>query len=126
MDTKLGWPIWIGVVARDLAAQRRFWGDLLGLEVDHEGEDYASFRLPDGRWFELVERSEDPEYDAVRFQVAFEVEDIVRAAAELEERGIEGVAGPYLDHAEPWAYFRDPEGNAFAIKQRARPSEPPR
>jgi len=117
MDATLGWPIWIGVVVDDLEVQRRFWGDLLGLSEDHAGDDYVSFRTHDGRWFELVERSEDAEYDAVRFQVAFEVEDIERAAAELAERGVERVAGPYLDHDEPWAYFRDPEDNVFAIWQ---------
>jgi catechol 2,3-dioxygenase-like lactoylglutathione lyase family enzyme len=123
METTLGWPIWIGVVVEDLDAQRRFWGDLLGLPEDHSGDDYVSFRTPEGRWFELVERSDDPEYDAVRFQVAFEVEDIERTSAELVARGVEHVAGPYLDHGEPWAYFRDPEGTVFSIKQRARPPE---
>jgi catechol 2,3-dioxygenase-like lactoylglutathione lyase family enzyme len=28
----LGWPTWIGVVVEDLERQRRFWGELLGLQ----------------------------------------------------------------------------------------------
>ena len=126
METRLGWPIWIGVVVDDLEGQRRFWGDLLGLPEDHSGEDFVSFRTGDGRWFELIERSEDPEYDAPRFQVAFEVDDIRRTAAELAARGVEVVTEPYLEHDEPWGYFRDPEGRVFAIKQRARHPEPSR
>jgi catechol 2,3-dioxygenase-like lactoylglutathione lyase family enzyme len=116
--TATGWPIWIGVVVDDLETQRRLWTDLLGLPEDHAGEDYVSFRTPDGRWFELVVRSDDPEYDAPRFQVAFEVQDIEAAAAELDGRGLERISGPFLDHEEPWAYFREPEGKIFAIKQR--------
>jgi predicted enzyme related to lactoylglutathione lyase len=126
METTLGWPIWIGVIVDDLGAAKRFWGELLGLAVDHEDHDYVSFTAPDGRWFELVRRSTDPEYDDVRFQVAFEVEDIERAVADLDARGIERIAGPFLEHTEPWAYFRDPEGNVFAIKTRTRGSQPPR
>ena len=118
METTLGWPIWIGVVVDDLEAAKRFWGDLLGMTIDHEGKDYASFLMPDGRWFEFVERSDDPEYDSIRFQVAFEVEDIEASVAALEARSIQAIAGPFLDHEEPWAYFRDREGNVFAIKQR--------
>ena len=124
MGTTLGWPFWIGVVVEDLDAAKRLWGGLLGHPVDHEGDDYASFALPEGRWFELVERSNDPEYDTVRFQVAFEVPDIEHAVAELEGRGLESIAGPFLDHDEPWAYFRDPEGLVFAIKQRASAAAP--
>ena len=123
MDTRLGWPTWIGVVVDDLEAATRFWGDLLGVPVDSEGEGSAMFALPDGRWFELVRRSDEPEYDAVRFQVGFEVDDVERTAAELVARGVEPIADPHLDHQEPWAYFRDPEGNVFEIKQRGRPDE---
>jgi catechol 2,3-dioxygenase-like lactoylglutathione lyase family enzyme len=118
MTQTLGWPFWIGVVVDDLEAQRRPWTDLLGVPEDHAGEDFVSFRMPDGRWFELVQRSDEPEYDAVRFQVGFEIEDIEVAAPKLEARALERIAGPYLDHREPWAYFRDAEGRVFAIKQR--------
>jgi catechol 2,3-dioxygenase-like lactoylglutathione lyase family enzyme len=118
MAPTLGWPFWIGVVVDDLEAQRRLWAGLLGVPEDHAGEDFVSFRMPDGRWFELVQRSDEPEYDAVRFQVGFEVEDIEIAVADLEGRGLERIAGPYLEHPEPWAYFRDPEGHVFEIKQR--------
>jgi predicted enzyme related to lactoylglutathione lyase len=113
----LAWPIWIGVVVNDLERQRRFWGDMLGLPEDHSGDNFVSFKMADGRWFELIERSEDPEYDAIRFQVAFEVDDIesayrrtLTAGGRSHHRGAE---------PEPWAYFRDPEGNVFAIKQRS-------
>jgi predicted enzyme related to lactoylglutathione lyase len=114
----LGWPTWIGVVVDDLETHRRFWSDSLGLEVDHSGEDFVSFRFADGSWFELIQRSDDPEYDQRRFQVGFGVTDIDEAYAELVARGVEPITQVFEDE-EPWAYFRDPEGNVFAIKQLA-------
>jgi predicted enzyme related to lactoylglutathione lyase len=74
--------------------------------------------MEDGRWFELIERSDDPQYDRRRFQVGFQVSDIVRTYAELVARGVAPVTQIFEDE-EPWAYFRDPEGNVFAIKQLA-------
>jgi catechol 2,3-dioxygenase-like lactoylglutathione lyase family enzyme len=117
-DRLLRWPTWIGVVVDDLDGQRRFWADVLGLPEDHSGSDFVSFKTAEGYWFELLQRSNDPEYDRRRFQVGFEVEDIETAYRELIDRGVEAITEIYAGD-EPWAYFRDPEGNVFEIKQRA-------
>jgi len=116
-DASLGWPTWIGVVAEDLDAQRRFWAELLGEPVG-VGRDYVEFDMGEGRTFELVERSKDPEYDRARFQVGFEVDDIRSAHAALIERGVEPITEILGEPESAWAYFRDPEGNVFEIKQR--------
>jgi catechol 2,3-dioxygenase-like lactoylglutathione lyase family enzyme len=112
----LGWPTWVGVVVEDLEAQRRFWVALLG-EPSYIGPDYVQFDMGEGRTFELLERSTDPEYERVRFQVGFEVEDIGSARDELIERGAEPITEISAEAGSPWAYFRDPEGNVFEIKQ---------
>lgn len=115
----LGWPTWIGVVVEDLEGQRRFWGDLLGVHEHHSGPDFVHFTLPAGESFEVIERSTDPQYDRARFQVGFEVDDIEAAREELIRRGVEPISEVFADDTSPWAYFRDPEGNVFEIKQRA-------
>ena len=120
----LGWPTWVGVVVEDLASQRRFWGDLLGVPEHHSGPDFAIFDMGDGRSFEVLERSDEPQYDELRFQVGFEVEDIERAREELIRRGVQPITGIFPDERSPWAYFRDPEGNVFEIKQRISEGEP--
>lgn len=114
----LGWPTWIGVVAEDLERQRRFWGDLLGLPEMGSGSDYVEFDTGQGRSFELIQRSNEPQYDRSRFQVGFAVEDIERAREELIRRGAEPVTEIIRDSDSSWAYFRDPEGNVFEITQR--------
>jgi catechol 2,3-dioxygenase-like lactoylglutathione lyase family enzyme len=116
---RLHWPTWIGVVADDLEAQRRFYGDVLGLSEVAAGDDWLQFDL-DGNVFELVRRSELPQYDRRRCQVGFAVGDIRAARADLVERGVEPISeiegDP--DAGAAWCYFRDPEGNVFELTQR--------
>lgn len=114
----LGWPTWIGVIVEDLERQRSFWGDLLGIPEDHSGPDFVDFELGNGRSFEIIQRSDDPQYDRVRFQVGFEVDDIEAARLELIQRGVESISEIFPDEISPWTYFRDPEGNVFEIRQR--------
>jgi len=114
----LGWPTWIGVVVEDLERQRRFWGDLLGLPEAGSGRGFVHFDLGGGRSFELIERSEDAEYDRPRFQVGFAVDDIEGARDELIARGVEPIAEIVEGDDSSWAYFRDAEGNVFEITQR--------
>jgi catechol 2,3-dioxygenase-like lactoylglutathione lyase family enzyme len=114
----LGWPGWIGVVVDDLEAQGRFWGDLLGVPESARGPDYIQFDLPGGRTFEVLLRSDDPQYDRRRFQVGFVVEDIQAARADLMHRGVDPITEILGDDEAKWAYFRDPEGNVFEITQR--------
>jgi len=114
----LGWPTWVGIVVEDLDAERRFWGELLGEPQHTSGPDFVHFDVGDGRSFELIKRSNEPEYDRVRFQVGFEVDDIRSARIDLIERGVRPVTEILGEPEFAWAYFRDPEGNVFEIKQR--------
>jgi predicted enzyme related to lactoylglutathione lyase len=118
MDILLRWPSWIGVVVGDLESQRRFWGELLGLPEAGSGTDYVEFDLGQGRTFEVLQRSDAPEYDHPRFQVGFEVDDIETARAEMIRRGVEPITEVVRGEGSAWAYFRDPEGNVFEITQR--------
>jgi predicted enzyme related to lactoylglutathione lyase len=63
------------------------------------------------------------QYDGLRFQVGFEVVDIEAAHQTLIARGVEPITEIFPDETSPWAYFRDPEGNVFAIKQRVNTVE---
>lgn len=115
---RLGWPPWIGVVVEDIERQRRFWGEVLSLPESGSGPDYVEFDLGDGRTFELIRRSESPEYDQTRFQVGFEADDIRSARRELIGKGVEPISEIMEGEESSWAYFRDPEGNVFEITQR--------
>jgi len=125
MSPKLEWPCWIGIVCENLTAQRRFYRHVLGFSEGKAGEDWVHFDLGDGNLLELVQRSSDPEYDRRRYQVGYAVEDIESARKELIARGIEPVTD-IRGNGHPggrWAYFRDPEGNIFEIKERVPESK---
>jgi predicted enzyme related to lactoylglutathione lyase len=114
------WPNWLGVVVEDLEGQRAFYGDVLGLVESDAGDDWVQFDMGGPNLFELVRRSDQPQYDDPRFQPGFAVGDIYSARARLIEHGaeaiteIEGSAGS----GGYWCYFRDPEGNVFELSQR--------
>jgi catechol 2,3-dioxygenase-like lactoylglutathione lyase family enzyme len=115
----LGWPCWIGVVADDLALQRRFYRDVLGFTELAEGPDWIQFDLGGSRLLEIVQRSGQPQYDKPRYQVGYAVEDIEAARERLISRGVQPVSELEGDAATGgrWCYFRDAEGNVFELKE---------
>jgi catechol 2,3-dioxygenase-like lactoylglutathione lyase family enzyme len=122
MPLRLEWPCWIGVVVEDLAEQRRFYRDVLGFAELNVGPDWVHFDLGKGNLLELVQRSDDPQYDRTRYQVGYAVSDILSARRELISRDvvpISDVEGT-TDGGGRWCYFRDPEGNVFEIKERPK------
>jgi predicted enzyme related to lactoylglutathione lyase len=69
---------------------------------------------------ELVQRSGEPQYDRVRYQVGYAVADIESARGPLVSRGVRQVTEIEGDAQAGgrWCYFRDAEGNIFEIKER--------
>jgi catechol 2,3-dioxygenase-like lactoylglutathione lyase family enzyme len=108
----------MGVVADDLDAQAAFYRDVLGLHETEAGDGWVEFDL-DGHLFEVIQRSELPQYEARRFQVGFTVADIEAARDALVAAGVEPISGIEGgdDTDNLWCYFRDPEGNVFEITE---------
>lgn len=104
--------------SNDVAALRRFYGDALGLTFEdpyeQDGvEKYAEARVGSG-WFALVtaEWSAFPHADCV----AFEVDDVERATAQLRERGLKVEEIHETPVCKIGAFF-DPEGNKVTLHQ---------
>jgi predicted enzyme related to lactoylglutathione lyase len=121
------WPNWIGLVVDDLERQRRFYGEVLALAEVDAGADWVQFDMGGPNVFEILPRTDQPQYDRPRFQPGFAVEDIDRARDRLIALGAEAITetegGP--ESGGLWCYFRDPEGNVFEVSQRLVP-DPPR
>lgn len=116
----LGWPTWIGVVANNLEAQRRFYREVLGLKEIGAADSWVAFNFASANSFELKARSNEP-YERSRYQVGFSVDDIDECRRELIARAVEPVT-EIVGSAEVgsyWCYFRDPENNLFAIREPA-------
>jgi predicted enzyme related to lactoylglutathione lyase len=120
MIMTVNWPCWIGVVARDLGRQQRFYRDALGFTEFARGPGWVQFDLGDSRVLEIVQQGDEPQYDEVRYQVGYAVEDIEGARKQLIARGAEPVSGleGNADDGGRWCYFRDSEGNVFELKER--------
>ncbi len=117
---ELGWPTWIGVVANNLEEQRRFYRDVLGLKEVGAADSWVAFDMASPNSFELKARSNEP-YERSRYQVGFAVKDIDDSRRELIARAVEPVTEIVgsVQVGSYWCYFRDPEGNLFAIRQPA-------
>ena len=120
MQPRLGWPTWMGVVVDDMERMAAFY-EALGMPRTHTGADYIQLDLG-GQTFELLQRSAKPEYDARRYQVGYDVEDIETSRAALIAAGAEPITEikGNSDSSNRWCYLRDPEGNVFEITQRRR------
>ena len=118
MQPRIGWPTWMGVVVDDMERMAAFYS-ALGLPRTDAGKDWIQLDLG-GNTFEILERSELPQYDARRFHVGFDVGDIESARTAVIAAGAEAISDILgsADSPNRWCDFRDPEGNAFEITQR--------
>jgi catechol 2,3-dioxygenase-like lactoylglutathione lyase family enzyme len=127
-DTHATWPGGIAAITlfvEDLAAAKRFYGDVFQLPVFFEDDNSAVFKFGD-TLVNLLEASEASELVApdtvatpdagVRFQFTLGVEDVDAMVDELKSRGVELLNGP-MDR--PWgirtASFRDPGGHIWEV-----------
>lgn len=118
--------------AQDLERARAFYAEKLGLEPIEERPGGLLYRLKSGE-FALFQSAGASSGDHT--QMAFEVDDIEAAVAELRGRGVvfeeydapglstvEGIADiegnyPSKGKGERGAWFRDSEGNLLGIGQ---------
>jgi catechol 2,3-dioxygenase-like lactoylglutathione lyase family enzyme len=122
------WPGGIAAITlfvEDLAAAKRFYEEVFGLQVFFEDDVSAVFKFG-GTLVNLLQASEGPELVApaavappdagVRFQFTLNVEDVDATCEELKSRGVELLNGP-VDR--PWgirtASFCDPGGHVWEI-----------
>lgn len=128
----------LGVRTDEFVAMTAFVRDVLGLQPGHRDDGWAVFQLESGDR-DLVEVYRPGGFDerllpalATGPTVAFAVDDLPAARAELAAAGIEIVADivwaaeafddPRLD-GWGWLFFRAPDGNIYALQQDHEPSD---
>ncbi len=128
----------LGVRTTEFVAMTAFVRDVLGLEPGHTDDGWAVFQLDSGDR-DLVEVYRPGGYDerllpalAAGPTVAFAVDDLLAARAELGSAGIEIVADivwaaeafddPRLN-GWGWLFFRAPDGNVYALQQDHAPPD---
>jgi catechol 2,3-dioxygenase-like lactoylglutathione lyase family enzyme len=116
---------WAGVRTANLESAARFFADVLGLSLIHEGQGLVQLELPSGQMFEVF-GSESRYYKLHACPVlAFQVVDVRAARKELESLGVEFVTDIDGNESEAWFYFRGPDGYLYELWQTARPFKAP-
>lgn len=123
----------VRILVDDLPRARRFYIEVLGLEIGFENRVYVQLESDSGVSIGLFGR--EAMADAIgteastgdrsdRSVLIFRVEDVDAAAAELVERGAQQVSPP--TDRPLWglrtAHFNDPEGNLIELIHRLDPS----
>lgn len=114
----------IGQIARtvaDIAAARRWYGEVLGLTHLYSFGDLAFYDCGGVRLF--LSQGDEGSSESTLY---FRVEDIRAAHAELAGRGVQFTHAPHMIHrhddgTEEWmAFFQDNEGRLLAIMAQVR------
>lgn len=117
-----------GFSVQDLAAAKAFYGKVLGLKIDDQGEMGINIYLPGGG-FAFVYPKDDHQ-PATYTMLNFVVEDIDEAVASLTEQGVQferysdipqdekGILRGLSRNMGPdIAWFKDSAGNILAVVQ---------
>jgi predicted enzyme related to lactoylglutathione lyase len=115
-----------GFAVKDIGEARKFYEDLLGLQVEVLDEEHGVTRLKLAAGYDvLMYLSPDmtpPSYTMLNF----EVDDVDAAVEGLSERGVDFQRYDGFDHDEKGivrgpgpqiAWFEDPSGNIVAVMQ---------
>ncbi|MFG1809038.1 VOC family protein [Streptomyces sp. NPDC049040] len=114
-----GAPCWVDAAVPDLAAARRFYGELFGWTFEDQGEDFGHYTLAfrDGRPAAALMAKPDPAMPTA-WSVYFASPDATGAAARIGAAGGQVVFGPdKAGEAGVMLGAVDPGGSVFGVWQ---------
>ena len=112
----------VSFLTQDLARAKRFYSEMLGLEIETEGEHDMEFRAGQVTLDIFNPASIGQAFCPSPAGLALRVPDVAAARAELEAEGIE-FDGETLDTGVcHMAFFRDPDVNVLMLHRRYAPS----
>ena len=113
----------VTVFVKDYPAAQEFYGELLGLE---HSVDYG--KIPGGEFetgnltLQVMDAAAiGREFKPSGHPIAFHVEDVEAARAELESKGVEFLAETMDSGVCHMAFFTDPDGNVLMFHNRYAP-----
>lgn len=108
---------WVGIGTDRYAQTMRLFRDVLGMEVEAEGDEQAILRTVNGDQVEIFGKDGRGKSQNSPPTVAFEVDDVAAARDSLVAAGIEivGEIGSWNGHE--WLYFRSSDGYLFEVKK---------
>jgi catechol 2,3-dioxygenase-like lactoylglutathione lyase family enzyme len=111
----------VSVLTQDIARARAFYADVVGLELETEGENDMEFRLGQVTFDVFDPSSVGRPFAPSPAGIAIRVPDVAEARAELEAKGVT-FDGETVDTGVcHMAFFKDPDGNSLILHRRYAP-----
>jgi len=113
----------ITVPIQDFERSKAFYGETLGLERSKQWGDMPAMEFETGN---LTIAIMQPDAFGQTFSphgspIAFQVDDVAAARAELEEKGVEFIIDDIDSGVCHMAHFKDPDGNVLMLHHRYAP-----
>ena len=113
----------VSFLTEDIPRAKRFYTEVLELEIETEGENDMEFRAGQVTLDIFDPASIGQPFAPSPAGLALRVADVAAARAELEAKGVE-FEGETLDTGVcHMAHFKDPDGNALMLHRRYAPFE---
>jgi len=109
---------WLGIGVDDQPAALAFFRDVMGIRVAVEDpRGVAMLQVGERQVLELFGPGTRGRMLADQPVMAFEVDDVAAASAELSASGVALIGETGSWNGFTWQYFRGPGGHVFAVKQ---------
>ena len=108
----------VSFLTQDLARAKRFYTEVLGLEVETEGEHDLELRAGQVTLDIFDPSSIGQPFAPSPAGLALRVPDVGAARAELEAKGVEFDGETIVTSVCKQAWFKDPDGNALMLHRR--------
>ncbi len=108
----------VSVLTQDIPRAKEFYADVLGLEIESEGENDMEFRLGQVTLDVFNPASIGQPFAPSPAGMAIRVPDVDAARAELEAKGVVFDGETIVTSVCKQAWFKDPDGNALMLHRR--------
>ena len=108
----------VSFLTQDIPRAKRFYSDVLGLELETEGESDMEFRAGQVTLDIFDPSSIGQPFAPSPAGLALRVADVDAARAELEEQGVVFDGETIQTGVCRQAWFKDPDGNALMLHRR--------
>jgi catechol 2,3-dioxygenase-like lactoylglutathione lyase family enzyme len=108
----------VSFLTQDIPRAKQFYSEVLGLEIESEGESDMEFRCGQVTLDVFDPSSIGQPFAPSAAGLALRVQDVDAARAELEAKGIEFEGDTIETSVCRQAWFKDPDGNSLMLHRR--------
>ncbi len=112
----------VSFLTQDIPRAKHFYSEVLGLEIETEGEDDMEFRAGQVTLDIFNPASQGQPFAPSPAGLALRVPDVTAARAKLEAKGVEFDGATVDTGVCHMAFFKDPDGNALMLHRRYAPT----